>query len=75
VSAKNKFKNFETIAFSPKFDIIAILLKEIRDSLDVVATTKEVKFLKGDRIADSTILLESIISLSKFPKHYVENLL
>lgn len=37
----------------------------------MVLMNKDIKTAKSERVPDSTILLESIIALSKFPKHFV----
>jgi len=72
--ANGNFKEsgFEELAINPNFNIVKILFKTIRDSMDNLLNNKESKFWKQDGIAESTILLESIIALLKFPKHYVE---
>jgi hypothetical protein len=75
VNGRNKLKNFEALALNQNFDIIKFLLATIKEALEGVGPTKEVRSPKHDKLAESTILLESIISLSKFPKHHVEHLL
>ncbi len=72
--ANGNFKEsgFEELAINPSFNIVKILFKTIKDSMDNLINNKESKLWKQDGIAESTILLESIIALLKFPKHYVE---
>ena len=67
-----KDRNFEELALSEDFNIVNILIKTMKDSLALVAQNKETRNWKQDGVAESTILLESIIALLKFPKHYVE---
>lgn len=71
-SGNFKDKKFEELALNENFNIVKILFKNSKDSLEILLHGKETKAWKQDGIAESTILLESIIALLKFPKHYVE---
>jgi len=67
-----KEKGLEELCLSESFNIIKILFKTAREALDTLFYRKESKVLKQEGVAESTILLESIIALLKFPRHYVE---
>lgn len=66
-----KHKTFEKFAFTENFNIVKILVASIKEALDTILMNKDIKTAKSERVPDSTILLESIIALSKFPKHFV----
>jgi hypothetical protein len=74
-SANVKYKEVETYALSSTFNIIKILIDTIMKNIDIIRENPELRPLKQGRIAEGTILLESILVLSKFPNHYIESIL
>ena len=74
-SGNARHKEYDKLAFKPEFNIVEILMKNILEYLNNVPSSNEIKTPKNDKVPDSTLLLESLIALSKFPKHYVEQIL
>jgi len=68
-------KEYDKLAFKPEFNIVEILMQNILDCLNAMPTSNEIKTPKNDKVPESTLLLESLIAFSKFPKHYVEQVL
>jgi len=74
-SGNARHKEYDKLAFKPEFNIVEILMQNILEYLSSMPTSNEIKTPKNDRVPDSTLLLESLIALSKFPKYYVEQIL
>jgi len=72
-SGNIRHKEFDKLAFTPNFNIIQILLQNIQEALKMNKDQQHTP--KSEKIPDSTILLESLIILSKFPKHFVGHFL
>jgi hypothetical protein len=74
-SGSVKYRELETYALNSDFNIIKILIETIMQNLEIYRENLESRSLKQGRIAEGTILLESIIVLSKFPYHYIDSIL
>lgn len=74
-SGNIRYKTFDRLAFRQDFNIVEILVHAIKDSLNVVITSKDAKPTKPEKVSEGTILLESIIALSKFAKHYFDQIM
>jgi len=75
-SGNLRHKEYDKLVFKPEFNIVEILMQNILDCLNTMPTSMEIKTPKNEnKVPESTLLLESLIALSKFPKHYVEQIL